>query len=86
MVGSQNALYVGVLAVVIALIVGIPLGGLAAAKGGWIEDLLMRISDVIYAFPAVLTAILFVAAFQPGRTPAMVAGGTARAFLWSRWS
>jgi peptide/nickel transport system permease protein len=77
MVGAQNALFVGILAVTIAIIIGIPLGGWAAAKRGWVEDLLMRVSDVIYAFPAVLTAILLVAAFSPGRTPAMVAIGIA---------
>ena len=76
-VGSRNALFVGVLAVLIAIVIGIPLGGLAAARRGWIEDAVMRVSDVIYAFPAVLTAILLVAAFQPGTTPAMVAIGIA---------
>jgi len=77
MVGSRNALYVGVLAVAIAIAIGIPLGGLAAARRGWVEDVVMRVSDVVYAFPAVLTAILFVAAFQPGTTSAMVAIGIA---------
>ena len=77
MVGSQTALFVGVLAVGIAIVIGIPLGGVAAARRGWIEDVLMRISDVIYAFPPVLLAILLVAAFNPGVTPAMVAIGIA---------
>ncbi len=77
MVGARSALFVGVLAVAIAIAIGIPLGGLAAARRGWVEDLVMRISDVVYAFPAVLTAILLVAAFKPGTTPAMVAIGIA---------
>lgn len=77
MVGSRNALFVGVLAVAIAIVVGIPLGGLAAARRGWVEDVVMRVSDVIYAFPAVLLAILLVAALEPGTTSAMVAIGIA---------
>lgn len=77
MVGSQTALFVGVLAVGIAIVIGIPLGGVAAARRGWTEDVLMRLSDVIYAFPPVLLAILLVAALTPGVGPAMIAIGIA---------
>jgi peptide/nickel transport system permease protein len=77
MVGSRTALFVGVLAVGIAIVVGIPLGGLAAARRGWVEDVVMRVSDVVYAFPPVLLAILLVAVFRPGVAPAMVAIGIA---------
>ncbi|MEX1044412.1 MAG: ABC transporter permease [Acidimicrobiia bacterium] len=77
MVGSQTALFVGVLAVGIAVVIGIPLGGLAAARRGWTEEGVMRLSDVIYAFPPVLLAILLVAAVSPGVGPAMVAIGIA---------
>ena len=77
MVGSRTALFVGILAVSIAVMIGIPIGGVAAAQRGWIEDAVMRVSDVIYAFPPVLLAILLVAAFSPGVTAAMVAIGIA---------
>lgn len=77
MVGSRTALFVGVLAVTIAVLVGIPIGGLAAAKRGWVEDVVMRLSDVVYAFPPVLLAILLVAAVSPGTGAAMVAIGIA---------
>lgn len=77
MVGSQTALFVGILAVGIAVAVGIPIGGIAAARRGWSEDVVMRMSDVIYAFPPVLLAILLVAAVSPGIGPAMVAIGIA---------
>ncbi len=77
MVGSQTALFVGILAVTIAVLIGIPVGGLAAARRGWIEDVVMRTSDVIYAFPPVLLAILLVAALGSGTIPAMVAIGIA---------
>jgi peptide/nickel transport system permease protein len=77
MVGSQTALFVGILAVSIAVIVGIPLGGFAASRRGWAEDVVMRTSDVIYAFPPVLLAILLVAVLGAGTGPAMVAIGIA---------
>lgn len=77
MVGAQTALFVGILAVGIAVLIGIPLGGVAAARRGWAEDAVMRLSDVIYAFPPVLLAILLVAAVSPGVGPAMVAIGIA---------
>lgn len=77
MVGSRTALFVGILAVAIAAIIGIPIGGFAATKRGWIEDVVMRIADVIYSFPAVLLAILLVAVISPGTTSAMIAIGIA---------
>jgi peptide/nickel transport system permease protein len=77
MVGSQTALFVGILAVSIAVVIGIPFGGIAAARRGWSEDVVMRMSDVIYAFPPVLLAILLVAVVSPGIGPAMVAIGIA---------
>ena len=77
MVGARTALFVGILAVAIAIAIGIPIGGVAAARRGWVEDALMRLSDVIYAFPPVLLAILLVAAARPGTAAAMVAIGVA---------
>jgi len=77
MVGSRTALFVGILAVGIAVIIGIPIGGFAAARRGVIEDVVMRASDVVYAFPPVLLAILLVAAVSPGTGSAMVAIGIA---------
>lgn len=77
MIGAQTALFVGVLAVSIAVAIGIPVGGLAASRRGWVEDVVMRTSDVIYAFPPVLLAILLVAALTPGTGPAMIAIGIA---------
>ena len=77
MVGSRTALFVGILAVGIAVLIGIPIGGFAAARRGWVEDVVMRASDVVYAFPPVLLAILLVAAVSPGTGSAMVAIGIA---------
>jgi peptide/nickel transport system permease protein len=77
MVGARNTLFIGILAVGIALLIGIPLGGLAAARRGWIEESVMRLSDVMYAFPAILLAILLSAARGPGTSSAMIAIGIA---------
>ncbi len=77
MVGARTALFVGILAVGIAVMIGIPIGGFAAARRGWVEDVVMRASDVVYAFPPVLLAILLVAAVSPGTGSAMVAIGIA---------
>lgn len=77
MVGSRTALFVGILAVAIAIAIGIPLGGFAAAKRGWVEEVVMRTADVVYAFPPVLLAILLVARLRPGTASAMIAIGIA---------
>lgn len=77
MVGARNSLYIGFLAVGIALAVGLPLGGIAASRRGWVEDSIMRVSDVMYAFPAILLAILFAAARGPSTSSAMTAIGIA---------
>jgi len=61
MVGARLTLYVGVVAVAIAAVIGIPLGALAAVRGGWISELIMRASDLVLAFPAVLLAIMLAA-------------------------
>lgn len=58
MVGAQTSMAVGLIAVAIGMTLGVALGSWAAARGGWIDELLSRASDLIFAFPAVLIAIL----------------------------
>jgi len=62
LVGSRVCLQVGVVAVVIGALLGVPLGMAAAASQGWGGRLIMRSADIVYAFPALLLAILFAAA------------------------
>ncbi len=77
MVGARNTVFVGVLAVGIAILIGIPLGGLAVTRGRITDEVVMRGSDVLYAFPPVLMAILLSATFGPGTAAAMIAIGVA---------
>jgi len=58
MVGAQTSITVGLIAVVLGMSAGVVLGAWAAARGGWVDEMLSRTSDLIFAFPAVLTAIL----------------------------
>ena len=95
LVGSRSSLMAGVVAVGIGLVIGTALGLLAAARRGWVEELVMRLADFSFAFPAVLTAILFTAAWGAGLVNAIVAIGifnipvfarVARAGALSVWS
>lgn len=75
LVGARSSLLAGVVAVGIGLVVGTALGLLAAARRGWVEELVMRLADFSFAFPAVLSAILFTAAWGAGLVNAIVAIG-----------
>jgi peptide/nickel transport system permease protein len=75
LVGSQNSIVVGVIAVGIGLAVGVLLGCLAAARRGWVEEAVMRASDFTFAFPALLSAIMLGAIYGPGLLTGIVAIG-----------
>ena len=75
LVGAQNSIVVGVVAVGIGLGLGVALGCLAAARRGWVEELIMRASDFTFAFPALLTAIMLTAIYGPGLLMSIVAIG-----------
>lgn len=77
LVGARSALYVGIIAVGIAALVGVPLGILAAWLPRWGAKVMMRATDVAYAFPALLLAILLAAVFGASTETAMVAIGIA---------
>jgi ABC-type dipeptide/oligopeptide/nickel transport system permease subunit len=73
--GSRISLSAGFVAVGIAMILGITFGVMAGYYGGWIDSLIMRIVDVMFAFPALLLAIVIVAVIGTGLDKAMVAIG-----------
>lgn len=75
MVGARTSIAVAFLAVGIGAIIGAPLGLFAAARGGIIDDVVMRAGDLIFAFPALILAILITAVFGPSATNAIIAIG-----------
>ena len=75
LVGSQNSIVVGVIAVGIGLGLGVLLGCLASARRGWVEELVMRLADFTFAFPALLSAIMLGAIYGPGLVTGIVAIG-----------
>lgn len=56
--GLRMSVFVGVSAVVLSLIIGVPLGLIAGYAGGWFDTLLMRIADIQLTFPVILVALL----------------------------
>src|SRR6202043_1002670 len=73
--GSRVSILVGVIAVGIGLVFGIVLGLIAAFSKGLVEDGLMKLSDFVFAFPALLLAIMLTATFGPGVVNAIIAIG-----------
>ena len=77
MVGARTILLVGIISVGVSAVVGVPLGMLAGQAGGWVDEVVMRVSDVVYAFPALLLAMLLAAIYGGSTVTAMVAIGVA---------
>lgn len=75
MVGARASIMVAVFAVGVGMIIGVPLGLLAAATRGVAEDAVMRASDIVFAFPAIILAILIAAVYGPGAINAVIAIG-----------
>lgn len=76
MIGARTSMAVALLAVAIGLVFGIPLGLVASMRqGGWIDEVIMRTNDVIFAFPLLAMAILITAVYGPSATNAIIAFG-----------
>lgn len=71
--GARTSLLIGVVATLIAVGVGTLMGGLAGYYGGWIDDLLMRITEVFQTIPSFIFAILLVAVLTPSIVNIIVA-------------
>ena len=84
MQGTQNSILVGVVAVGIGMSLGVLLGLWVAFSSGWVDEAVMRTMDVIYAFPAILNAILLVAILGPGIINAMIAIGIHNVPIFAR--
>jgi peptide/nickel transport system permease protein len=84
MVGARGALFVGFVAVSIALSAGCLIGAVSGFVGGLLDEALMRLVDVLYAFPPILMALLLAAVYQPGTLTAMIAIGIATTPIFTR--
>jgi len=79
--GARVSLSMGFMVVIIAVLVGVPLGAVAGYFGGWLDNVIMRITDMFLAFPSLLLAMAIAAALGPSFTNAMIA----IALTWWPW-
>lgn len=71
--GARVSLTLGLFTVTIALLVGSTLGAIAGYTGGWFDNVIMRVMDVVLGFPSLLLAIAIVAVLGPGLQNALIA-------------
>lgn len=71
--GTRVSISTAILAVGIALLIGIPLGAIAGTKGGIIDEVIMRITDMFLSFPPLLLAIVMVSLLGPSLNNAIIA-------------
>ena len=71
--GARYSLVIGLVVVTLALVTGIIVGLVAGYCGGWVDALIMRVMDIILAFPSLLLALVLVAIIGPGLFNAMLA-------------
>lgn len=87
MVGARTSIAVALIAVGIGISLGVPLGLAAAAKrGGWVDEIIMRGNDLVFAFPALLIAIMITAVFGPSAVNAIIAIGIFNIPVFARLS
>ena len=87
MVGARTSIAVAVVAVGIGILVGLPLGLWAASHHGhWVDDLIMRGNDLVFAFPSLIIAILITAVFGPSAFNAIIAIGIFNVPVFARIS
>ena len=79
--GGRSSLAIGFLVVIIAVLIGVPLGAISGYYGGWIDNLMMRTTDIFLAFPPLLLAIALAAALGPRFVNTMIA----ISFTWWPW-
>ena len=77
MMGARVSLSIAALSRIVALILGVLLGGWAGARGGWVDLAVMRVIDVMLAFPTLLLAVALVAIWGPSQISLFVAIGLA---------
>ncbi len=70
--GARLSLLIGFVTVSISLVLGVILGAVAGYVGGWVDNIIMRVLDVVLAFPFLLLAIAIVSVLGPGLMNAML--------------
>ena len=73
--GARISMRIGLIAEGIALLIGMVLGSLAGYLGGWVDNLIMRITDIFFAIPSLLFLIVVLAIMEPSATVIFVALG-----------
>jgi peptide/nickel transport system permease protein len=73
--GSRVSMTVGMISVSVALLVGVTLGLMSGYMGGWVDNIIMRVIDILLAFPGILLAIVIAGALGPGLRNMMIAVG-----------
>ncbi|MEV8025341.1 ABC transporter permease [Microbacterium sp. NPDC080220] len=84
LLAAGASLSIAAAAVAFALVVGVVLGVAAGYRGGWLDTVLMRIVDVMFAFPVLLLALAIVAIFQPGMLTTTIAIGVVYTPIFAR--
>lgn len=84
LLAGSTSLTIAVSAVAIALVLGLVLGVVAGFAGGWVDAALMRIVDVMFAFPVLLLALAIIAIFQPGMLTTTIAIGVVYTPIFAR--
>jgi len=74
-VGAGSTMFVAAATVAIGVLAGMIIGGLTGYFGGWIDELFMRVADIILAFPSILLALVFISLIGPGRNNIILALG-----------
>ena len=84
LVAVQASMRIAVTSVALALVVGVAIGVLAGYRGGWLDTVLMRVVDVMFAFPVLLLALAVVAILGPGMTTTILAIGIVYTPIFAR--
>ncbi len=79
--GARISLFAGTLAIGLALLIGVPLGAIAGAVGGYVDEAIMRVVDVFLSFPPLLLALVIAATLGPSLNNAILA----IAITWWPW-
>jgi peptide/nickel transport system permease protein len=75
LVATRVSLLVGVIAVAIALVIGLSLGPISGYYGGWVDSVIMRVADIFFAYPYILFVLLIMTVLGPGFRNVFIAIG-----------